>query len=119
MEVMRVTSSASADRQDVHRDAHRQDVPGTTASPVGPGLATIRLDGAPVPAVLADGFVLPLAAAARRAGAGGGAPASVREALADWDRWSSVVRQVADQVAAVVVRVEIVQAVRERDNNLK
>ncbi|MDX6356915.1 MAG: hypothetical protein QOF98_3818 [Streptomyces sp.] len=101
-----VTSSASADRQDLHRpdlhrqDIHRQDVPGTTALPVGPGLATIRLGGAPVPAVLADGFVLPLAAAARRVGAGGTVPASVREALADWDRWSSVVRQVADQVAA-------------------
>lgn len=82
-----MTSSASADRQ---------DVPGTTALAVAPGLATIRLNGAPTPAVLADGFVLPLTAAARRVGAGDTAPASVREALSDWDRWSSVIRQVAD-----------------------
>src|SRR5882757_5352671 len=88
MEVMTVNpSSASADRQDIS---------GTATSTASPGLATIRLNGVPTLAVHADGFVLPLATAARRAGAGGTAPASVRAALSDWDRWSSVIREVAD-----------------------
>jgi 2-keto-4-pentenoate hydratase/2-oxohepta-3-ene-1,7-dioic acid hydratase in catechol pathway len=76
--------------------ADRQDISGTTTSTAGPGFATIRLNGTPTLAVWADGFVLPLAAAARRNGAGDTAPASVREALSDWDRWSSVIRQVTD-----------------------
>src|SRR5882724_7998268 len=80
-------SSASPDRQDIS---------GTTTSTAGPGLATIRLNGTPTLAVWADGFVLPLAAAARRNGAGDTVPASVREALSDWDRWSSVIRQATD-----------------------
>jgi 2-keto-4-pentenoate hydratase/2-oxohepta-3-ene-1,7-dioic acid hydratase in catechol pathway len=66
-----------------------------TAAPGSPGLATVRLNGVPTPAVLTDGFVLPLAEAGRRTGAGGPAPASVRAALADWGRWTSVVRQAA------------------------
>jgi 2-keto-4-pentenoate hydratase/2-oxohepta-3-ene-1,7-dioic acid hydratase in catechol pathway len=64
-----------------------------------PGLATIRLngehgDGGQTLAVLADGFVLPLAEAARRCGVAGAPPDSLRQALPDWDRWCGVVRQV-------------------------
>jgi 2-keto-4-pentenoate hydratase/2-oxohepta-3-ene-1,7-dioic acid hydratase in catechol pathway len=79
-------SSASADPSD------QRDIAVATAATAFPGLATIRLDGRPGPAVLAGGFVLPLAEAARRSGADGPAPGSSREALADWDRWTSVIR---------------------------
>lgn len=62
---------------------------------MSPGLATIRLDGRQTLAVWADGFVLPLAEAARRCGISKPTPRSVREALSDWDTWCAVVGQVA------------------------
>jgi 2,4-didehydro-3-deoxy-L-rhamnonate hydrolase len=73
----------------------RPDIAVAASATACPGLATVRLNGTPTPAVLADGFVLPLSEAGRRSGTGGAPPASVRGALADWDRWTSVVRQVA------------------------
>jgi 2,4-diketo-3-deoxy-L-fuconate hydrolase len=59
-----------------------------------PGLATVTADGGQALAVWADGFVLPLAKAARRCGVTAAPPASLRAALSDWDRWCGVVRQV-------------------------
>ncbi|HEY6792894.1 MAG TPA: fumarylacetoacetate hydrolase family protein [Trebonia sp.] len=59
-----------------------------------PGLATVHANGGPALAVWADGFVLPLAEAARRCGVTAAPPASLRAALSDWDRWCGVVRQV-------------------------
>ncbi|HWG25574.1 fumarylacetoacetate hydrolase family protein [Actinospica sp.] len=89
-------STASADPSD------RPDLAVASTATVAtacPGLATIRLNGMPTPAVSADGFVLPLAEAARRGGAAGAVPASSREALAEWDRWTSVIlRAAADGV---------------------
>ncbi|HEY1704534.1 MAG TPA: fumarylacetoacetate hydrolase family protein [Trebonia sp.] len=63
-------------------------------SQLSPGLATVRLDGGQALSVWAGGFVLPLAEAARRCGVAAVAPASIRAALPDWDRWCGVVRQV-------------------------
>ncbi|MFF3573972.1 fumarylacetoacetate hydrolase family protein [Nocardia jiangxiensis] len=57
----------------------------STVSPA-PGLATILLENTPALAIWADGFVLPLAEAARRHGAGA-PPSCIRAALTDWDRW--------------------------------
>jgi 2-keto-4-pentenoate hydratase/2-oxohepta-3-ene-1,7-dioic acid hydratase in catechol pathway len=82
-------SSVSAD------PSGRQDLAMATASTGSPGLATIRLNGLPTPAVLAGGFALPLAEAARRGGIAGPVPGSVREALPDWARWTSVIRRAA------------------------
>ena len=60
-----------------------------------PGLATIRVNGRQTLAVWAGGYVLPLAEAARRCGVSAASPATVREALPEWDGWSAVVRQVS------------------------
>ena len=59
-----------------------------------PGLATVHANGGQTLAAWADGFVLPLAEAARRCGVTAAPPASLRGALSDWDRWCDVVRQV-------------------------
>jgi 2-keto-4-pentenoate hydratase/2-oxohepta-3-ene-1,7-dioic acid hydratase in catechol pathway len=72
----------------------RRDTRGKTTPAAGPGLATVRLDGSETLAVWADGVVLPIGEAARRCEAGSAVPASAREALSDWDRWCSVMRQV-------------------------
>jgi 2-keto-4-pentenoate hydratase/2-oxohepta-3-ene-1,7-dioic acid hydratase in catechol pathway len=66
-----------------------------TAAVNGPGLATVTVNGAQTLAVWADGFVMPLAQAARRCGVAAAPPVSVREALSDWDRWCAVLRDVA------------------------
>jgi 2-keto-4-pentenoate hydratase/2-oxohepta-3-ene-1,7-dioic acid hydratase in catechol pathway len=71
-----------------------------TADVNGPGLATVTVNGAQTLAVWADGFVLPLAQAARRCGVAAAPPVSVREALFDWDRWCAVLWDVAGDGAA-------------------
>jgi 2-keto-4-pentenoate hydratase/2-oxohepta-3-ene-1,7-dioic acid hydratase in catechol pathway len=60
-----------------------------------PGLATVQAKGGQALAVWAGGFVLPLAEAARRCGVTAATPASVGQALPDWDRWCGVVREAA------------------------
>jgi 2-keto-4-pentenoate hydratase/2-oxohepta-3-ene-1,7-dioic acid hydratase in catechol pathway len=59
-----------------------------------PGLATVHANSGQALAVWADGFVLPMAEAARRCGVTAAPPASLRGALSDWDRWCDVVQQV-------------------------
>jgi 2,4-didehydro-3-deoxy-L-rhamnonate hydrolase len=59
-----------------------------------PGLATVHANGGQALTVWADGFVLPLTEAARRCGVTAAPPASIRQALPDWDRWCGVVREV-------------------------
>jgi 2-keto-4-pentenoate hydratase/2-oxohepta-3-ene-1,7-dioic acid hydratase in catechol pathway len=58
-----------------------------------PGLATVHANGGEALAVWAGGFVLPLTEAARRCGVTAAPPASIRQALPDWDRWCGVVRE--------------------------
>jgi 2-keto-4-pentenoate hydratase/2-oxohepta-3-ene-1,7-dioic acid hydratase in catechol pathway len=58
-----------------------------------PGLATVQTNGGPKLAVWAGGCVLPLAEAARRCGETAATPASLGQALSDWDRWCGVVRE--------------------------
>jgi 2-keto-4-pentenoate hydratase/2-oxohepta-3-ene-1,7-dioic acid hydratase in catechol pathway len=65
-----------------------------TAAVCGPGFATVTVNGVQTLAVWADGFVMPLAQAARRCGVAAAPPVSVREALSDWDRWCAVLRDV-------------------------
>lgn len=60
-----------------------------------PGLATIRADGGQALAIWAGGWVLPLAEAASRCGISAAPPATLREALLDWDCWCGVVDQVS------------------------
>jgi 2,4-didehydro-3-deoxy-L-rhamnonate hydrolase len=69
-------------------------LPGMAAAVNGPGLATVTVSGTQTLAVWADGFVMPLAQAARRCGVAGAPPVSVREALSEWDRWCAVLRDV-------------------------
>jgi len=75
-------------------------IPGMTTAVNGPGLATVTVNGAQTLAVWADGFVMPLAQAARRCGVAATPPVSVREALSDWDRWCAVLRDVTGDGAA-------------------
>lgn len=81
-------------------DADDGHVVSTVPPASGPGLATVLMNGGKTLAVWADGFVLPLSEAARRCGIATVPPGSVREALADWDRWCAVLQQVpADDTA--------------------